>query len=332
MVKYTLQRLLAALITLLVTMTVIYVIINLLPNQLLEHLVNFNPMEQNVVQGMPHVTDHTVQVIMERFRWDQPLPTRFLFMLRGYLTGDFGISLIVRPNITVWAVMAQHLPVTIQLNFFALFLILPLGIFFGISTALTKDSIYDHTAQTFVVLFIAAPVFVVAALMQYWLAFRFGWFPILLAPEGNLNWTRFYSMILPIIALSFGPIAHMARVLRAELTEAITSDYMLLARAKGQSYKQAIIWHALRNACVPLTGTFLFVFLGLLSGSLIIEQIFSIPGIARVLLHSISAHDYQLTIAILYFYVALALAATILVDLGLAIMDPRIRMGGRKDA
>ena len=330
MVKYAMQRLLAAFITLLITMWVIFVIINMLPNQLLEHLVNFNPME--ALPGMPHVTEQTVERIMERFRWDQPLPNRFYFMVLGYLQGDFGISLIVRPNIAVGDVLAQHLPVTMQINFFAVFFILPVGIFFGITTALKKDSIYDNAAQSFVVFFIAAPAFVVASVMQYWLAFRLGWFPILLSPEANLSWTKFHSMILPIMALSFGPIAHMARVLRAELTEAITSDYMLLARAKGQTYRQAIIWHAMRNACVPLTGTFLFLFINILFGSLVIEQIFVVPGISRVLLHAMAAHDYQLVLAILYFYMVVALLSTIVLDLLLGIIDPRIRMGAKKDA
>jgi oligopeptide transport system permease protein len=304
----------------------------MLPIDLMQHLVDLGPQpgqEAGVGWG-PQVTQHTVDTLMARFGWDQPLPVQFFRMVRNYLQLDFGISLVIRHNVPVIDVMATHLPVTVQLNFFALFFILPMGLFFGVTTALLKNSLYDHTASTFVVIFIAAPGFVVAALLQYFIAFRLGWFPILLAPVEQLNWTRFHSMILPILAVSFGPIAHMARVMRAELTEAITSDYMLLARAKGQSYRQAILHHAFRNACVPLTATFLFLFTGLLTGSLVVETIFGIPGISRILVTSINVNDIQLTLAILYFYLGVTLITNILVDLGLGIMDPRIRMGGKR--
>jgi len=332
MLKYTLQRLLAALITFLVTMMVIFVLVNMLPIDLMQHLVNLGPPQEGEAGAgwTSAVTQHTVDTIMERFGWDRPLPIQFIRMVWNYLQFDFGISLVVRHNVPVVDVIATHLPITMQLNFFAVFLIFPMGLFFGITTALLKNSAYDHIASTFVIVFISAPGFVIAALLQYFIAFRLGWFPILLAPVEYLNWARFHSMILPILAVSFGPIAHMARVMRAELTEAITSEYMLLARAKGQSYKQAIVHHAFRNAAVPMTATFLWAFIGMMWGSLVVEVIFGIPGISRIIIQSINVNDIQLTLAILYFYVGIILLANILTDVCLGIMDPRIRMGGKK--
>jgi len=335
MLKYTLQRLLAAFITLIVAMLVIFILINMLPIDLMQHLVDLGPPQGGdgsaaAAGWTSAVTQHTVDTITERFGWDQPLPVQFYRMIWNYLQLDFGISLVVRHNVPVVDVIATHLPVTMQLNFFAVFFILPVGIFFGVTTALLKNSAYDHIASTFVVFFIAAPGFVIAALLQYFIAFRLGWFPILLAAEETLTWTRFHSMILPILAVSFWPIAHMARILRAELTEAITSDYMLLARAKGQSYRQAIVHHAFRNASVPMVGTFTFLFINILAGSLVVETIFGIPGISRIIIWSINVNDIQLTLALLYFYVAIALLAGIIVDLTLGIVDPRIRMGGKK--
>jgi len=308
-------------------MTVIFFLIRALPNNLIESLINFG----GSASGGGAVTQHTIDIIMARFRWDQPLPVQYFHMITNYLRLDFGISLILRPNMAVYEVMMQHLPVTIQLNFFTLFLIFPLGLFVGITTALRKNTAYDHTVSSLSILFISAPSFVVAALLQYFIAFKLGWFPIILAPEPQLNWTRFHSMILPIIALSFFPIANIGRLLRAELSEALTSDFMLLARAKGQTYGQAITRHALRVSCVPLVGTFLYQFIFMLYGSLVIEQIFSIPGISLILVRSINSHDYQLTLAIMYFYVVIGLLASILADISLGFIDPRIRMGGRKD-
>lgn len=328
MIKYTIQRLVAAAVTFFVAMIVIFLLINALPNTLLDTLIDFGGGPGG--GGGAHVTEHTVDMLMERFRWDQPLPVQFYHMIRNYLRGDFGISLVLRPNVPVTDIMMMHLPVTMQLNFFTVFLILPFGLLVGISTALLKDKPYDHAMSSLSILFISAPSFVVAALLQYFLAFRMGWFPILLAPEPTLNWVKFHSMILPIVALSFFPIANMGRLLRAELSEMLTSDFMLLARAKGQTYRQSIIGHALRNACVPLVGTFMFIFFGILFGSIVIETIFSIPGISRILVSSINVHDYQLTLAVLFFYVVISLMVSIILDLSLGIIDPRIRMGGNK--
>jgi oligopeptide transport system permease protein len=204
--------------------------------------------------------------------------------------------------------------------------------FFGITMALRKDKLYDHVTSTAVVFFISVPSFVIAALLQYVVAFRWGWFPIILEPVVGLTWEKFYSMILPILALSFGGIAGMSRMLRAELAETLTSEFMLLAKAKGLKYRQTIWRHALRNACVPMATTFLCLFLGILGSSIVIEQIFAVPGLSRLMLDSLRSNDHPLTLAIVYFYALIGLFMAILADLSYGIVDPRIRMGGRKSA
>ena len=168
--------------------------------------------------------------------------------------------------------------------------------------------------------------------MQYLLGFKLGWFPLLLAPEEHLNWTKFYSMIMPILALSFGGIASIARTLRAELAEVLTMDFMQLAKAKGLSYGQTITRHALRNSCVPLASTFLYLFLGVLGSSLVIEQIFGVPGMSKIMLAAINGKDHWLTMGCIIFYTLIGLLMAILADLSYGIVDPRIRMGGGKDA
>jgi oligopeptide transport system permease protein len=138
-------------------------------------------------------------------------------------------------------------------------------------------------------------------------------------------------MIPPILALSFGGIAGMARMLRAELAETLTGDFMLLAKAKGLTYGQTIWRHALRNACVPLATTFLYLFLGILGSSIVIENIFSVPGLSRTMIYAIQSNDHPLTMAIVYFYALIGLFMAILADLSYGVVDPRIRMGGRKN-
>ena len=120
-------------------------------------------------------------------------------------------------------------------------------------------------------------------------------------------------------------------LLSAELAEVLTMDFMLLAKAKGFTYRQAITRHALRNSCVPLASTFLYLFLGVLSSSLVIEQIFGVPGLSKTLLASINGKDHWLTMGIVIFYVFIGLFMAILADLSYGIVDPRIRMGGKKN-
>jgi ABC-type dipeptide/oligopeptide/nickel transport system permease component len=140
----------------------------------------------------------------------------------------------------------------------------------------------------------------------------------------------FHSAILPVLALSFGPVAGNMRLIRAELTEQLSSEYMLLARTKGLSRGEATVRHALRNSLVPLMPSFLGEFIGILGGSMIIEQIFAVPGIGRTYVQSIAVKDYSVFMAISMFYVVISLAAGIVGDLSYGFIDPRIRMGGGK--
>ena len=140
----------------------------------------------------------------------------------------------------------------------------------------------------------------------------------------------FVSMVLPIMALSFGTIAGLMRFTRAELTETLTSDYMLLARAKGLTKMQATVRHALRNAFVPILPMVIGYFVDILTGSLIIERIFQIPGVGNVYVDSIANRDYNLFMAISMFYTAVGLVMGIITDLSYGFIDPRIRMGGGK--
>jgi oligopeptide transport system permease protein len=183
-------------------------------------------------------------------------------------------------------------------------------------------------------LFISVPSFVVAFFMQYLLGFRLGLFPIVVSSlfEAGGSWfssTMTHSMVMPVFALAFGSIAGLARMTRAELTESLTSDYMLLARTKGLTRASAIRRHALRNAMVPIFPGLLVSFLFIFGGSIIIEQIFSVGGMGPLTLQAINTLDYDVFIAATMFYLAIGLTAGIISDLSLGFIDPRIRMGER---
>jgi ABC-type dipeptide/oligopeptide/nickel transport system permease component len=143
------------------------------------------------------------------------------------------------------------------------------------------------------------------------------------------TWSMFRSMLPAVLSLSFGSVAGYCLTTRAELTEVLTNDYMLLARTKGLTKAQATVRHALRNAMVPIFPSIIGEFVGVLSGSLIIEKIFSVPGVGGLYLNSITYQDNDLFMFLSAFYILIGLVASIVVDISYGIIDPRIRMGAR---
>jgi ABC-type dipeptide/oligopeptide/nickel transport system permease component len=281
------------------------------------------------ITSSPKIKETQRIAIREKYHLDEPKSVQFVYFIGNYLKLDFGYSFFVKPGTPVNEVIMERLPITIQLNAFAALLTLPMGMLIGITMALKKNTLYDNVVSSLVVLFIAAPSFVVAAVLQYFIGFKLQWLPLTLAAENTLNWTKFVSMILPILSLSFGNIASISRMLRAELSEALTSDYMLLAKSKGLTYRQSIVRHALRNACVPMAAQFLYLIIYLFSGSVVIENIFGVPGLSKILVDSINSKDHWLTLGVLYFYVIIGLVMAIAGDLSYGLLDPRIRMGGK---
>jgi oligopeptide transport system permease protein len=187
--------------------------------------------------------------------------------------------------------------------------------------------------STLVIVFISVPSYVYAFLVQYFLCFKWGLFPLQLESLTNasfFSWPMFRSMVPAIFSLSFGVIAGLTRYTRAELSEVLTGDYMLLARTKGLTKAQAISRHALRNAMVVILPMIIGEFIGILGGSMIIENMFGIPGIGNTFINSINVRDYNFFMALTVFYTFIGLASGILIDISYGFIDPRIRMGSRK--
>ena len=170
-------------------------------------------------------------------------------------------------------------------------------------------------------------------MLQYFLYFKLGWFDAVTdVSNGAWSWTFVRSAIPAILSMSFGTIAGFARYTRAELTEVLTQDFMLLARTKGLTKAQATVRHAMRNAMVPIFPMILGEFISIMSGSLIIEQLFTIPGVGELYIGAIQAQpapDYNFFMLLTVFYTFIGLAAGIVIDISYGIIDPRIRMGAR---
>ncbi len=279
-----------------------------------------------------------VKARWEALGYEKPLLVQYGIYLRNIFTElDFGTSWYIQYRAPAFDVITTRLLPTVLVNFYSLILSTPIGILFGVYAAIKKNKWQDHFISTAVMIFVSIPSYVYAFLVQYIFAFLLddffnGFFPLTvfsLADAGGSWFTfdMFRSMLLPIMALSFGSVAGLCRFTRAELTESLTSEYMLLARAKGLTRSQATTRHALKNAMVPILPSIIGSFVGILGGSMIIEQIFSIPGVGRLYIQSITLRDYDVFMIDTIFYTLIGLLAGIVVDISYGFIDPRIRMG-----
>lgn len=319
MFKYIMKRIILMFVTLFIIMTMLFVLIRMLPNQ---------------IPAMKGGMDDALREMRSAWGYDKPIMVQYGIFLKN-IFGSWNWGFCTKMGSFLQPVteyLAEKLPYTIYVNVFSVIISLPLGIFFGIIAAINKNKWPDHVIQVFIMIFISVPSYVVAFLLQYFIGFKLGLLPLVMKGGNDFfTWAMFSSAILPILSLSFGPIAGDMRLIRAELTETLTSEYMLLARTKGLTRKQATWRHAFRNSLVPLMPSFLYDFINIIAGSLIIEQIFAIPGIGKTFLYSFLNKDYSVFMACGMFYVAIGLVAGILSDLSYGVIDPRIRMGGNKN-
>lgn len=278
-----------------------------------------------------------IRQLQDRGYFD-PIPVQFFnYIKRIFLYGDFGVCLEI-PQYrykSVVEIFATKLPPTVLINIYSTLFSVPIGIGLGIFAALKKNKWEDQVISTVVMLFISVPSFVYAFLVQYLLCYLPGTvgmpsLPITMrAGYDYFDPDMFVSMIPAILSLSFGSIAGYTRYTRAELTEVLTSDYMLLARTKGLTRAQATTRHALRNAMVPIFPSIVAEFIYVMSGSLIIEQIFSVPGVGGMYLTAIQCQDYDSFMFLSGFYILIGLVASLVIDLSYGVIDPRIRMGAK---
>ena len=318
MVKYILKRILLMLMVFMIIVSMCFVLVKLLPNK---------PAEQ-FGKDMA-----LIEMRREALGYNKPLAEQYLIFVQKSILGmDWGVSEQLYVGQDVWAKFLEKMPATVAVNLYTMVFAVPLGLLFGIYAALRKNKWQDHLISTAVIIFVSVPSYVYAFLVQYFLCYKLKWFPFQVkAGYDFFSWNMFVSMVPAIISLGFGTVAGLTRYTRAELTEVLTSDYLLLARTKGLSRAQTTVRHALRNAMVPIFPMILGEFVGIMSGSLIIEQIFGIPGVGPLYVASItsSTPDYNFFMLLSAFYTLIGLLSGIIVDISYGFIDPRIRMGER---
>ena len=319
MIKYVIKRILLMLMVFMIIISTCFVLVKLLPSK---------PAEQ-FGKDMA-----LIEMRRELLGYNKPLIEQyFIFIQRSLIGMDWGVSETLYTGQDVWTKFMEKMPATVIVNVYTMIFAVPLGLIFGIYAALKKNKWQDHFISTAVMVFVSVPSYVYAFLVQYFLCFKLQWFPFQMkAGYDYLSWDTFVSLIPAILSLGFGTIAGLTRYVRAELTEVLTSDFLLLARTKGLSRAQTTVRHAMRNAMVPIFPMILGEFIGIMGGSLIIENIFGIPGVGPLYVASIGTTppDYNFFMLLTAFYTIIGLASGIVVDLSYGFIDPRIRMGSKK--
>ena len=317
MFKYALQRLLYMLLVLLIITCMCFILVRMLP-------VNTLP------PGDPHSA--VVEARRQAQGYGEPYLVQFGIFLRDIFTKfDWGVSDKLYFGQNVWDIFVELLPASMIVNFYSIILSIPIGIGLGIFAALKKNTWVDYLISTLTMVVISVPSFVYAFVIQYFFSYKWDILPFLMkAGRDWFSWDMFVSILSPVLSLSFGVIAGFTRTTRAELTEVLTSEFMLLARTKGLTKAQATIRHAMRNCFVVVVPAIFGEFIGILGGSLIIEKIFAIPGVGGLTLNAINGRDYPIFMLTTVFYTAIGLVAGVVVDISYGFIDPRIRMGSKK--
>lgn len=316
MLRYFLKRFSLMLITFVIVIFLFFVFIHLLP----DYYVSLK-------------ADPTYELIRIREGLDRPIIEQFFLWIRNiFVYKTFGFS--AQKKLDASVVVFSKIPKTVIFQLVPYLLTVPIGIGLGIVAALYKNKLADNIISIGVMVLISVPTFVIAVVFQLVFYWNLKWAPsdsVATPLEFKANfWYGISTYILPTIVMVLGGLAGWARNIRAELTEQITQDYMLLARSKGLSHKQAILRHGLKNALVPFAPAIFLGFLGLISGSIILEQIFKVDGVGAVYLDAFNSKDYPVLLLNMVFYEFLGLTTSILADLSYTILDPRMRVGSGK--
>lgn len=279
----------------------------------------------HLLPGSPYVnqlklTPEQIAILNARAGLDRPLVEQYVIYFRNLLTGDFGVSFQFK-NQPVTALLAGRIGPSMQLGLQALLVGTVLGVILGTIAAVRRNTWLDSGSTILAVLGRSVPSFILAMLLQFVFALNLKWFPI---ASFSLD---LRGSVLPTVALAMAPLADSARFVRTEMVEALSSDYAELARAKGLSRWQVAIRHGLRNSVLPLITLLGPMAVALLTGSLVVENIFAIPGIGEQFVKSVVQNDYPTIMAVTILYSALLLVVILLVDILYSLIDPRIRLG-----
>ncbi|MGM0379964.1 MAG: ABC transporter permease [Bacillota bacterium] len=309
MIKYIGERVVYSIITLLLIISITFLLLQFLPGS------PFND------QKLP---DAQKEILNEKYGLNDPIPVKYMRYMSKVIKGDFGKSFNY-DNKDVLGLITLRLPKTIAVGVQALIWGVLLGIVFGAVAALKQGEITDNLVILFVILGVSIPSFVLGSLIQLFFGLKLELLPMVF--DHSKYWA---STILPAVSLTLYVISSVARFMRTELVEVLNSEYILLARAKGLKKSTVITRHALRNALIPVITVVGPMTVYLLTGSVVAEKIFGVPGVGLLLIEAVNMNDYFLILGIATFYSTLYISVVFIVDLLYTVIDPRVRLQGGK--
>ncbi|WP_211745452.1 ABC transporter permease [Paenibacillus sp. Marseille-Q4541] len=309
MVRYVINRLIFMLISLFILISATFFLMKAIPG--------------NPFMGEKNVSPEIQAKLMEQYGLDKPIFQQYTKYLSDIVTGDFGISM-KRLNQDVGDIIGQTFSVSLKLGAVAIVVAVIVGILLGMIAAMNHRKIIDNVAMVLAVLGIAVPSFVLASLLQFYLAQELGWFKVM-----GLNGPLDY--VLPVAALSAQPIAFIARLTRSSMLEVIHADYVKTAKAKGLNSLTIMFKHIIRNAILPVVTYVGPMTANIVTGSVVIERVFGIGGIGKVFVDSITSRDYTMIMGITIFYGLILMVARFITDIAYVIIDPRIKLSNGKE-
>ena len=256
----------------------------------------------------------------EKYGLNDPLGKQYVKYIGNLMKGDLGLSYQYEGR-TVNEILGERIGPSAILGFQALMFGTLVGLMLGIISALNHNSFLDYGSVIIAVLGMSIPSFVFAALMQYFIGVKLGWLPVAL-------WEGYENTIMPSLALSVTVIATVARFIRTEMLEVLGQDYIVTARAKGISEKSVVFKHAIRNAIIPVVTMLGPLAVSIMTGTLVIEKIFTVPGLGEQFTKSILVNDYSVIMGVTLMYSALFIGIVFIVDILYGIIDPRINLKG----
>ncbi len=309
MLAFTLRRLLIAIPTLVIITTAAFFLMRAAPGGPFDAEADLEP--------------EVLENIRAAYDLDKPLVTQYRLYVAGLVRGDFGPSLVYK-DFSVSELVAIGLPVSLKLGAAAIAIALLIGGLGGIVAALRQNRALDHLVMGMAMTGIAVPSFVTAPI----LALVFGLY-LKLLPVAGWNDGALPNMVLPVVALALPQIAIIARLMRGGMLEVLRSNFVRTARAKGLRESRVVLRHVLPTAAVPLVGYLGPALAGIMTGSLVVELIFNLPGVGRYFVQGALNRDYPLVMGIVVIYAAAIILLNLLSDLAYAALDPRVRKATR---
>ena len=306
LLKYICKRLFAGVLTIVVLITVAFFMMHAMPGS------PFNPAEEK------NVPPEVLQRLAESYGLTKPVGEQYLDYWKSLLQGNLGVS-YKKTDTTVNQIIGNHFPVSAQVGAIAVVVSLLIGLPLGMLSAVYRGKGVDMACMVFATIGISVPVFVISVLLMYLFSGVLKWLPT----YGLSSWKHY---ILPVACLAFNPIAYIARQTRSSMLEALEQDYVRTARSKGVSEILVVTKHALKNALTPVITYLGPLVAGLLTGGFVVERLFSVPGMGRYFVQSISDRDYTMIMGIVIFYGIFVVVCNLVSDILLAIVDPRVKL------